>query len=87
MLLHLVQPYALANLTAAIKHVKRFHGCLQALTPKQENAQIAKDVLVDLVDCSGIDLNALESLLTDLVQDAQAISGESFFYSASSGID
>jgi hypothetical protein len=78
-LLHLVHPYALTNLHLAIKHVVLFYSYLRTLSAKQENAQIAKDVLVDLVECSGIDLSTLESLLGQSVQDAQAITGKFIF--------
>jgi len=40
------------------------------LSASEENSQIAKSVLVDLIDCSGVDLNALEPLLSDLLVEA-----------------
>jgi hypothetical protein len=72
-LLHLVQPFALTNLLGMLKHVKRFRGYLGSLTPKGEKAQIAKDILVDVVDCSGIDLAALDSVLESHAQDIKAM--------------
>lgn len=31
--------------------------------------QIARDVLVDLVDCSGVDLVALEQLISEFIEE------------------
>jgi hypothetical protein len=50
-------------LHSLLNHVKHFRGYLGSLSATAENVQIAKDVLVDLVDCSGIDLLKLEPLL------------------------
>jgi len=50
-LLHLVQPYALEKVHAAVAHVLRFCTYVRTLSAKQENAQLAKDILIDLVDC------------------------------------
>lgn len=70
------QTYALSNLQRALGHVKRFRNQLRASSVRAENAQIARDVLIDLVDCSGIDLEALEALLETLVPDVKAIEGK-----------
>jgi len=72
-LLHLIQPFALTNLHGALGHVKRLRKQLGALSAKGETAQIAKDILIDLVDCSGIDLNALESIFVESMPEAKAL--------------
>lgn len=66
MLLHLVHPFALRNLQEAVTHVKRFRDELDPLPPKGENSQIAKDILMDTVDSSGINLTALLSVLEEI---------------------
>lgn len=70
-LLHLVHPRALDHLNSALTHVRRFRTHLGSLSARGENAQIAKDVLVDLVDCSGVDLG----LLLEVLRDAKGVSG------------
>lgn len=75
-LLHLGHPYALANLRSLLAHVKSFRQLLGGLSVRGENAQIARNVLVDLVDCSGLNLSSLDSLLAECLRDAQSLSGK-----------
>ena len=75
-LLHLIQPSALAILHGVLGHVKQFRRQLGAVSANGETAQIAKDILIDLVDCSGIDLNLLESTLVAIIPDAKALGSE-----------
>lgn len=75
-LLHLAHPYALTNLQRVFAHVKSFRQFLGSKAARGENAQIAKDVLVNLVDCSGVDINALGLIVAECIQDAQAIPGK-----------
>ncbi|KAJ7709826.1 hypothetical protein B0H17DRAFT_1029380 [Mycena rosella] len=75
-LLHLAHPYALRSLHAALSNVTRFKNKIGSLSASEENSQIAKSVLVDLIDCSGVDLNALEPLLADLLVEAKKFSAE-----------
>ncbi|KAJ7774497.1 hypothetical protein DFH07DRAFT_732775 [Mycena maculata] len=70
-LLHLAHPYALRSLHAALSNVIRFKNKIGSLSASEENSQIAKNVLVDLIDCSGVDLNALEPLLADLLAETK----------------
>ncbi|EKM55338.1 uncharacterized protein PHACADRAFT_255893 [Phanerochaete carnosa HHB-10118-sp] len=65
-LLHLIHPYAFQNLRDAVAHVKRFRDELDPLSPKGESAQIAKDVLMDTADSSGVDLKNLLSALDEI---------------------
>ncbi|KAI0372918.1 hypothetical protein BV20DRAFT_1014123 [Pilatotrama ljubarskyi] len=69
--LHLVHPYPLSRLQTAIEHVKRFRDHVAKLTAKGENSHIAKDVLMDITDCSGLDLQSLGPLLTEILQDCK----------------
>ena len=58
-LLHLGHQYALTNLHTMLTHVKSLRLFMGHLSARGENAQIARDVLVDLVDSSGFDIDAL----------------------------
>lgn len=80
-LLHVAHPYALTNLHTMLMHVKSLHLFLGHLSARGENAQIARDVLVDLVNCSGIDIDALCAFVAESVQDAKAIPGPLVFFS------
>ncbi|KAF7338233.1 hypothetical protein MVEN_02048500 [Mycena venus] len=70
-LLHLAHPYALKNLHAAVSNVARFKNKIGSLSASEENSQIAKSVLVDLIDCCGIDFNALYPVLVGLLAEAK----------------
>lgn len=60
----------------ALGHVKRFRDHVATLSAKGEREQIAKDALLDVVDCSGVDLEGLGQLLDDMTQDVKAFDGE-----------
>ncbi|PBK78348.1 hypothetical protein ARMSODRAFT_947241 [Armillaria solidipes] len=75
-LLHIVHPRALVNLKQALNNVRNFRSTLGSLTTRGENSQIARDVLVDLVDCSGVDLNALDPLLDEFILKSKGIEVE-----------
>ena len=75
-LLHLAHPFTLQNFITALKHVKEFRGFLGSLPAGGENSQIAKEVLVDLVDCSGIDLTGLISALEEVLERVQSLDRE-----------
>jgi len=55
-----------------LKHVKSFRAFLGSLPAGGENSQIAKEVLVDLVDCSGIDLTGLITVLEEVYERVQS---------------
>lgn len=75
-MLHLVQPYALGCLCQALQHVVLLYDCLRVKRAKEENTQIAKDVFLDLIERSGINLKGLVSLLSKSLQDSASISCE-----------
>ena len=75
-LLHLAHPYTLQNFITALKHVKEFRAFLGSLPAGGENSQIAKEVLVDLVDCSGVDLTGLISTLEEVLGRVQSLDRE-----------
>ncbi|KAF9454558.1 hypothetical protein P691DRAFT_770453 [Macrolepiota fuliginosa MF-IS2] len=75
-LLHLIHPFALQNLITALKHVKRYHQYLKSMSVSAEKSQIAQDLLVDMVDCSGLNLEGLETVLDASIQAVEALSPE-----------
>ena len=74
--LHLVHPFALAQLHSAAEHVKRFSDQLSRLPAKGDSARIAKDVLMDATEGSGVDLALLGPLLAEVLQDCKKLDGE-----------
>jgi hypothetical protein len=72
----LAHPHALKNLHTALSHVTSFRSKIGSLSPSEENSQMAKSILVDLIDCSGVDLNALEPVLSDLLAETKRFSGK-----------
>lgn len=75
-LLHLAHPFALQNFITALKHVKAFRAFLGSLPAGGENSQIAKGILVDLVDCSGVDLTGLITALEEVLERVQNLDRE-----------
>jgi len=76
-LLHLTHPWILKNLIGVIMHVNRFYHSLSALTPKGENSQIARDILMDVINYSGLDLRGIEEILRGTMSDVRSIPGKS----------
>ncbi|PSR77354.1 hypothetical protein PHLCEN_2v7955, partial [Hermanssonia centrifuga] len=72
-LVNLIHPYALNNLNTAIAHVKRFRDDLNSLSAKKENSQMAKDVIMDHIACSGVHLDALSESLQELSKEVQKV--------------
>ncbi|KIJ16952.1 hypothetical protein PAXINDRAFT_168391 [Paxillus involutus ATCC 200175] len=75
-LLHLVHPLTLANLIGLTIHVNRFYHSLNSFTPKGENSQIARDILVDLIGCSGLNFKGLEDIFKGAALDVRSIPGD-----------
>ncbi|KAI0819541.1 hypothetical protein BC628DRAFT_1525877 [Trametes gibbosa] len=74
--LHLAHPYAVSRLQTALEHVKRFRNHVGKLVAKGENSHIAKDVLMDITDGSGVDLPLLGPLLTEILQDTKQLNAQ-----------
>ncbi|KAG6376336.1 hypothetical protein JVT61DRAFT_2317 [Boletus reticuloceps] len=74
--LHLTHPFMLTNIIGMIMHVNRFYHSLSALTPKGENSQIARDILMDVIGCSGLDLKGIEEILKGAMLDVRSITGD-----------
>lgn len=86
-LLHLVHPFTLDGMHRGLNHVKRFRSYLGSLSPRGENAQIAKDELIDMVNCSGINLDALEKTISEFLGEVKAAPGKSDLINEFSSID
>ncbi|KAG1754658.1 hypothetical protein EDB19DRAFT_1667565 [Suillus lakei] len=84
-LLHLVHPLALTNLRAVVFHVNCFHQYLASMTAKRENSQFARDIMLDLVSSSGLDLKALDDVLSAAIPEASAIPVEEIMASFAEG--
>jgi hypothetical protein len=76
-LLHLVHPFALEQLNTISMHVTQFRAYLGTLSASSENAQIAKDILTDIVDTSGVDIAALEPFLVECAKEVRMLNSES----------
>jgi hypothetical protein len=79
-LLNLLSPDALAKLCTTVRDVKQFYDQLKRLDPNGENGNISKNALLDTVDSSGINLEALESLLTRTSEKVEGFNGVLFIY-------
>jgi len=65
-LLNMLCPDALTKLRVTVGDVKQLYEQLKSLEPNGENGAIAKNTLLDTVDSSGINLQALELLLAHI---------------------
>jgi len=86
-LLHIGHPYALDKLQTLLTHVKNLRLFVGQLSARGENAQIARDVLVDLIDCSGFNIDAMCLFLAERIQDANTIPSLSSLCLVVSGIN
>ena len=73
--IHLVHPFSLKNFLESLSHVKRFNTFLRSLSARSENSRHAQETLADLVDSSGINLDALENGLTGCLQIVEELPG------------
>ena len=74
-LLNLLYPDALSKLRDTVGDVKRLYEQLKNADPNGENGTIARNALLDTVDSSGINLEALESLLTQISENIDESKG------------
>jgi hypothetical protein len=80
-LLSLLYPDALAKLRVTVGHVKQLYEQLKGVDPNGENGTIAKNTLLDTVESSGINLQALELLLAQISEKNDESNGGLAFYS------
>jgi len=74
-LLALAHPYALKNVNKAVHYVAKLREYVGSLPAGGEKEGTAKRVLVDLVDCSGVDFAALDGLLADCAAELNYLNG------------
>ena len=86
-LLHLLHPFPFTHLLGVLQHVKRFYALLKDLHPRTENASIARQMFMELVETSGIDLNALENSLLELKEEIRSFAGRYALLSQKSHAD
>jgi hypothetical protein len=80
-LLNLLYPDALAKLRVTVGDVRKLYEQLRSVDPNGENSAIAKNALLDTVDNSGINLQALELLLTQIPEKTGGFNGRPATYS------
>ena len=85
-LLHLIHPISLNKLISFVGHIRRLRDFVAGLNPSAENSRLAKDVLLDVIDNSGVDLNHIELMLADLLRAAGSMSSESLYLSQAIGV-
>jgi hypothetical protein len=74
-MLHILHPFAFSQLQAVLLHVRAFHRLLKSLYPRTESAMLARDVLVDNIDSSGINLDALDAALNEIKDEVRMFAG------------
>lgn len=57
----------------ALSHVQRFCIYVKSLTPRGKTAQIAREIAVDLISNSGIDVSALLVTLEQTCQEVRSL--------------
>ncbi len=72
-LLHIVHPFVLKNLHSVMNHVIRFRKYLGSLPAPGEKPHIARDVIVDLVDNSGVKLQVLSKAISEVIPEVNSI--------------
>ena len=77
-MLHLVHPVGCGTLRSILPHIRSFRAFLSTRHPAIEVLQMADDVLIDMIERSGIDLGKLEPLIVQQLEDIQNFSG--YFY-------
>jgi hypothetical protein len=74
-LLNLLYPDALDKLRFTVGDVRQLYEQLKSVDPNGENGTIARNALLDTVDSSGINFEALESLLTQISEKIDVSKG------------
>ena len=74
-MLHLVHPLGCATLGRILPHIKSFRAFLSSRHPTNEVLQMADDVLIDMIQRSGIDLGKLEPLIVQQLEDIKSFPG------------
>jgi len=72
-LLHLIHPFVFRVVLDTLHHVQAFRVFLGSLPAGSETSQIAQALLIDAVDCSGVDFASLASLLEEHFKSRQLL--------------
>jgi hypothetical protein len=75
-LLHLIHPYLLKNMSDLISHVTRLKQQVSQSTATTPNARLAKEIYMEQVASLGVDLEALLPILADLSEGVSRLDGE-----------
>lgn len=73
--MHLVHPVGCATLRNILPHIRSFRAFLSSRHLTSEALQMANDVLIDMIERSGIDLGKLEPLIAQQFENIQNIPG------------
>lgn len=76
----LLFPDALAKLRLTVGDIKRFYEFLKNLETSGENGVMSKNALLDTVDCSGVNLETLDSLLARISKQVEVPNGERLLF-------
>ncbi|KAF8505026.1 hypothetical protein BU17DRAFT_71546 [Hysterangium stoloniferum] len=79
-LITIIHPYMLDNFIGALFHLNTFRAFLDTLTASKLKAGIAKEVIVDIIDGSGINLKQFEAELRKIQQleELTSLDGEHY---------
>ncbi|GJJ16006.1 hypothetical protein Clacol_010285 [Clathrus columnatus] len=67
-LIHLVHPYALRNLIDVLSHINSFRAYLDTLTASKLKSSLAKELVMDTLDKSGLNLKEIEVAIRKISQ-------------------
>ena len=74
-LLHLIHPLGCGTLRNTLPYIRSFRTFLSSRHLTNEVLQMADDVLIDMIERSGIDLIKLEPLIAQQYEDIQNLPG------------
>ena len=77
-LLHLVQPFALDNFVFFLRNISRLRAHLGSRQKDGAHVQLAREVLVDALASSCVDIGNLCEVLEEVQAEVKAFSGASF---------
>jgi hypothetical protein len=71
-----VHPTLLQNISKLVRHIVRLKKQIFEAAATTPNANMAKDIYTDLFGSLGVDIEALQPVLMNLLQDASKAHGE-----------
>lgn len=73
--MHLIHPLGCGTLRNILPHIRSFRAFLSSRHLTSEALQMADDVLIDMIERSGIDLGKLEPLIAQQLENINSIPG------------